>query len=54
MIFFKIIKGIWDTGTPLSRASVGYEDCSLDLIFLKLGTGHLVFWLGEGLIFPTA
>ena len=30
---------------------VGMEECSLDLIFFKLETDHLVFWLGTGAIF---
>ena len=31
--------------------SVGMEECSLDLIFFKLETDHLFFWLGQGLFF---
>ena len=30
------------------------EECSLDLIFLKLGTDHLVFWWGSGCFFSNS
>ena len=33
---------------------VGMKECSIDLLFFKLGTDHLVFWWGKGLLFPTA